>query len=58
MIEFKIKIYREDENTNDFIAQLDVDKDEIIAGHGQTPYDALHDLIDEMEYHHEYVRPD
>ena len=41
----------------EFCASLE-NQDEIIAGYGGNPYEALRDLIDEMEYHHEYFRPD
>ena len=56
MIEFKIKITNDE--ADNFCASLEVDKDEIIGGYGTTPYIALRDLIDELEYQHEYFRPD
>lgn len=40
-----------------FCASLE-NQDEIIAGYGSDPYEALRELINEMEYHHEYFRPD
>ncbi len=64
MIQLSIKIV---ENTGQsdmepasdfrFCASLE-NQDEIIAGYGADPYEALRELINEMEYHHEYFRPD
>ncbi len=32
--------------------------DSIIAGYGDNPYDAVRDLINELEYQHQYFRAD
>ena len=56
-VELTIKIYREEEGKDLFVAQCQIDKDEIIAGHGTHPYTALYELIHEMEMA-EYFRAD
>ena len=59
-VEFKVKIVREGkEDSGMFIASSnDVSgTDVIFAGHGETPYEALHDLINEFE-DAELYRPD
>jgi len=62
-VELTIKLYRESETTENeddsglFCAQLTND-DSIIAGHGEDPYEALHDLVNELQFQHEYFRPD
>jgi len=55
-MELTIKIIHDE--ADNFCASVAVDKDEIIGGYGTDPYMALRDLIDEMEYQHEYFRPD
>ncbi len=59
MVSLKIEIV-EDKTDKElvFCASCGLDKDEIMAGYGSNPYEALRDLIDEMEYQHEYFRPD
>lgn len=57
MVELKIEIARDEEDTDILCASLKTD-DEIIAGYGETPYDALRDLINELEYQHQYFRED
>lgn len=65
MIKIEIKIIKGDTNQPDMEAVKDLifcasleNQDEIIAGYGTDPYEALRELINEMEYHHEYFRPD
>lgn len=52
-VEFTIEIIREngEEDTGLFCASTDdaSGSDVIFAGHGETPYEALHDLINEFE---------
>ena len=63
MVKFTVEIIREESEPGAddgvFIASSEDASggDEIIAGHGQTPYEALHDLINEFE-HHDLYRPD
>jgi len=60
-VKFNIEIIREDgeNDTGIFIASsADASgSDVIFAGHGETPYEALHDLINEFE-NAELYRPD
>jgi len=56
-VKLEIEIYREDERTNDFFAKCSVDKDEIVQGYGKNPYEALRDLVDEIE-EAEWFRPE
>lgn len=59
MVELRIKIAKDKEDNNILCASLAWETDdEIIAGHGTTPYDALRDLINEMEYQYQYFRAD
>jgi len=49
---FTVKIVsEEDENPRNFVASSDdaSGTDTIFAGHGKDPYEALHDLINELE---------
>ena len=57
MVELKIKIRRDGGDSETLCASLE-NTDEIIAGYGKTPYDALRELINEMEYQHQYFRKD
>jgi len=65
MVKLEIKIVDDSTGQSDmepvkdlkFCASLE-NQDEIIAGYGGGPYEALRELINEMEYHHEYFRPD
>lgn len=60
-VKFTVEIIREDgENDSGiFLASSDdaSGSDVIFAGHGETPYKALHDLINELE-NAELYRPD
>ena len=59
-VEFKVKIVREGkDDTGMFIASSNdaSGSDVIFAGHGETPYEALHDLKNEFE-DAELYRPD
>ena len=58
MVILEIKIYRDEQDKDTICASLEIDKDETIAGYGDSPYEAMRDLINEMEYQHEYFRPD
>jgi hypothetical protein len=60
-VKFTVEIIREngEKDTGNFIASsADASgSDVIFAGHGETPYEALHDLINEFE-NAELYRPD
>lgn len=58
-VELVIKIEYEEQNIEGgkLVASIESDE-EIIAGYGDTPYDALRGLVDELEYQHQYFRAD
>jgi len=61
MVKLDIKIYEDNASRVSkqiFCASCEIDKDETIAGYGSTPYEALRDFVNELEYQHEYFRPD
>lgn len=58
MVKLEIHIV-EDKALKEQVFRASVENsDEIIAGYGCNPYEALRDLINELEYQHEYFRPD
>ena len=57
MVELSIQIIRDDSVPPDLAFCASIEQtDSIIAGHGSNLYEALHDLINELEYHHEFFR--
>ena len=60
-VKFTVEIIREngEEDTGNFIASSEdaSGTDVVFLGHGETPYKALHDLINEFE-NAELYRPD
>ena len=59
MVKLEIKIFEDNTDKEQiFCASCEIDKDEIIAGYGSNPYEALRDFVNELEYQHEYFRPD
>lgn len=58
MIKLEINITRTENDKQTFYAKLaHTDADDLIAGEGRSPYQALADLVDEMKIH-EYFRAD
>lgn len=57
MVKLNIEISTDAEDSTVFCAALKTDES-IIAGYGDTPYKSLRDLIDELEYQHQYFRAD
>ncbi len=56
-VKLEIEISQDGENPKMLLATLKTD-DSIIAGSGKTPYNALRDLINELEFQYQYFRGD
>jgi hypothetical protein len=59
-VKFTVEIYRENPDDTGLFTAHSNDaggSDVIFAGHGETPYEALHELVNELE-NAELYRPD
>ena len=59
MINLEVHIVSDEtiDNKYRFCASLH-NADEIIAGYGSDPYEALREMVNEMQFQHEYFRAD